>query len=721
MFFTSELLSRRDSGFGLLWLAATLGARSSFKKLPKRDVMGADITQLCGLITEPAEPLALRLSSNLMVGVARVYKVKHDIFLGDVNACFASLKKAVRDLHALSASSSHLQMGQPFVRPEAVTVRLDPAMALGLNLDDFLGDWQDILGAQVEAESDDDDEYGRPKKKAKSRDRRPLPHLEMGRAAMHTLEENLEQIMSGSFDVSFWDGPPGEQEAFSSSMDDGFGFGDGEDFDLGDELAKELGEGWASAPVRPRLSVGEELHAHSDQAHVDIGPIQEENFALTELMQPLGTDDVPRSRPPSARKRNFDEMSAEMPPESPGLRSPIVLTPTPPWATDGDVARLGNTAVEWTAEEPIPGGGAEPVPKKIKRVRLQLDARTELTDEELKTARARYAESQEVIRRSIEDRKLEKEGAHLISQMLYGVPQILKAPTLVDFWTDNFKVLVEARSGALHIKTTGELPERYHRVSESPRKTPEGFPERDQVYEIDAAMIDDLGKVEPRAFDEGHQRSSEEPGQARHASIGSFPAGSAFELGRNVEVKTDSHKSSLFPWDNAGLSSSVAGAPFDMGSDRISIGRDDIRLKDISTATGRNSGRESPLVPGQNSGPGILGFSPGTFGRTGSQINDSFEFDVPASSPLRRNVPGAEPDLITLERNSYNFLEYVKMQLQTVQQPWEGIAFNNVAPRETSTRHVAAAAFYHCLVLTTKGVLRVNQLGAYGDIMIKLT
>ena len=55
-----------------IWrLAATLGARSSFKKLPKRDVMGADIIQLCGLITEPAEPLALRLSSNLMVGVAR--------------------------------------------------------------------------------------------------------------------------------------------------------------------------------------------------------------------------------------------------------------------------------------------------------------------------------------------------------------------------------------------------------------------------------------------------------------------------------------------------------------------------------------------------------------------------------------------------------------------------------------------------------------------------
>jgi hypothetical protein len=42
--------------------------------------------------------------------------VKHDIFLGDINACFISLKKAVRDLHALSASSAHLQMGQPIAR-----------------------------------------------------------------------------------------------------------------------------------------------------------------------------------------------------------------------------------------------------------------------------------------------------------------------------------------------------------------------------------------------------------------------------------------------------------------------------------------------------------------------------------------------------------------------------------------------------------------------------
>jgi hypothetical protein len=52
-------------------LAATLGAKSSFKKLPKRDVLTADIAGLCKAIKDPLEPLALRLSSNLMVGVVR--------------------------------------------------------------------------------------------------------------------------------------------------------------------------------------------------------------------------------------------------------------------------------------------------------------------------------------------------------------------------------------------------------------------------------------------------------------------------------------------------------------------------------------------------------------------------------------------------------------------------------------------------------------------------
>ena len=55
-------------------LAATLGSKSTLKKLTKKSVMTADLSQLCENIAHPNEPLALRLSATLLTGAARVYK-----------------------------------------------------------------------------------------------------------------------------------------------------------------------------------------------------------------------------------------------------------------------------------------------------------------------------------------------------------------------------------------------------------------------------------------------------------------------------------------------------------------------------------------------------------------------------------------------------------------------------------------------------------------------
>lgn len=73
----------------------------------------------------------------------------------------------------------------------------------------------------------------------------------------------------------------------------------------------------------------------------------------------------------------------------------------------------------------------------------------------------------------------------------------------------------------------------------------------------------------------------------------------------------------------------------------------------------------------------------------------------------------SEMNLITLERNSFNFLEhvfpgsdvmqtyfprrYTRMQQNTLPNITEGLSFDTVVPKDTSTRHVAASAFYHCL------------------------
>lgn len=89
-----------------------------------------------------------------------------------------------------------------------------------------------------------------------------------------------------------------------------------------------------------------------------------------------------------------------------------------------------------------------------------------------KVARAKYLESQNIIRREILTKKLEKNSGRIIEQLVWGVPKGSKfglgiepitysghwldffqveAQGLIDFWQENFKVQVEARSGALRI------------------------------------------------------------------------------------------------------------------------------------------------------------------------------------------------------------------------------------------------------------------------------
>ncbi|KAG8713540.1 isopentenyl-diphosphate delta-isomerase idi1 [Ceratobasidium sp. 423] len=144
MFFTPELLAKRDSGIGLLWMAATLG-KTSIGKLNRRNVLSANIIKLCELVAEPAEPLALRLSSNLLVGVVRVYKVKHDIFLSEVTTCFTTLKRTILEINAAETSAA-INLTSGSVRPDTITLNVpEPGMAMGLEMDFSHFMWQDFM------------------------------------------------------------------------------------------------------------------------------------------------------------------------------------------------------------------------------------------------------------------------------------------------------------------------------------------------------------------------------------------------------------------------------------------------------------------------------------------------------------------------------------------------------------------------------------------------
>jgi len=174
-----------------------------------------------------------------------------------------------------------------------------------------------------------------------------------------------------------------------------------------------------------------------------------------------------------------------------------------------------------------------------------------------------------------------------------------------------------------------------------------------------------------------------------------------------------SQRSSLFPWDNAGASSSNgnaadAGLP---GSENF-VEHVDVRLRSNSL-----SHRDSSIVPSQRGSIviGGIGFSPVLSGR-GSQVigelDFAFEVENVPEEP-QQETQKSDLNLITLERNSYNFLEYAKMQYQTLHKPNGQLTFETVVPNLSSTRHVAAAAFYHCLVLATKDLIHLEQRNPY--------
>lgn len=74
MFYEQAILTNKKDGMGVIWLAATLGSKHSVRRIQKRDYLSVDVSKACRAIVTPTEPLALRTSSSLMVGVSRVFE-----------------------------------------------------------------------------------------------------------------------------------------------------------------------------------------------------------------------------------------------------------------------------------------------------------------------------------------------------------------------------------------------------------------------------------------------------------------------------------------------------------------------------------------------------------------------------------------------------------------------------------------------------------------------
>ncbi|EJD04134.1 uncharacterized protein FOMMEDRAFT_155258 [Fomitiporia mediterranea MF3/22] len=729
MFFSTELLSKRDNGFGLLWLvkeallAATLGSKSSFKKLPRRSIQTADIPQLCDLISHPSEPLALRLSSNLMVGVA----------------------------------SSRL-VHNPDTSPDALTLTADPAVAIAFEFDAFDANWADLstFSTQRQRDAEEDDEFTlegqRSKAKPKGKSKTSLIPSETARANLHTLDESHELLLSTSFEAngSFLAGfDPSSSQVdpamrFGSFAFDDNLFGAGDHFDLGlgdigDELARELGEGWgADAP-----NVSFDVPMQNDgQDGFDMF-LDPDGYNPNEQ---VAAKDA-KSKSVQGRKRPFVESDKENLP--PALNNDQAPTPrsilthlsqaSAPRSFAEELIAIDNLAEFPKAVEGHPTTGDHATRKK-KKVRILLDGRIELTDEELKAARADYVNDQRAIRRDMERKKFEKDGTKALEDLIWGIPEgcekfflpcwfcsliptlqlLLQLLSTFGLKSSNYKWNLDPEI-FIQLTLAYERPTKRRKkasITEGPHNQQDifdgaGYFGGDDYQPMDFGMGSympplscvnlpisralDVDFNAPVNFgDATRLRSSEEPERGRDA------AAPTSHFGLDVEALNPSsgtQRTAFFPWDNAAGTSSSAGAGFvpvgDKGSDRLSLDKVDVR---IQRSRSRSGSREASFsaARSQNGSLAGLNFRMSPSGQHGSGFGDDFQFDVTNDRVPAQDTQEAE-NVVTIERTSYNFLEYCKMQAQVLPSGQTSLAFSDVVPSTTSSRRVAAAAFHHCL------------------------
>ncbi|KAK0550277.1 R8 protein [Tilletia horrida] len=136
MFYNLELLNKPKSRLGIVWLAATIGNRSSFKKLSKSDIGSVDLVKICQQLAAPDEAMALRLSSQLLYGTVKIYDQQLDSLQKAAEAMQLALKRSF--LQSTMQTSKTEVLGLKVAAPKDITLgKIKSAGAITLKPNEY--------------------------------------------------------------------------------------------------------------------------------------------------------------------------------------------------------------------------------------------------------------------------------------------------------------------------------------------------------------------------------------------------------------------------------------------------------------------------------------------------------------------------------------------------------------------------------------------------------
>ncbi|KAB5528826.1 putative sister chromatid cohesion protein [Coniochaeta sp. 2T2.1] len=132
MFYSHEILTSTQYGVATIWLVATIGPRSHTRKITRKAIQGVNIPRACDTIIQPGAPIALRLQSNLLYGVSRVYDQQCTYMLTDVEKVQSHMQTFYR---VWGTSNIDPQAGK--AKRDQLIIVDDPTFDLNFNLPDF--------------------------------------------------------------------------------------------------------------------------------------------------------------------------------------------------------------------------------------------------------------------------------------------------------------------------------------------------------------------------------------------------------------------------------------------------------------------------------------------------------------------------------------------------------------------------------------------------------
>ncbi|ORY86925.1 Rec8 like protein-domain-containing protein [Protomyces lactucae-debilis] len=690
MFYQQNLLTDKKSGLGVVWLAATLGNKSHVRKLQKRDILSVDVPKACAYLQAPPQPLALRTSSSLMVGVARVLDQQYTFFYADVSQAHTKLRQQLMSMSEKDPATLELPR-QARSRMDAVTLPDDPMFDLDFANQgalDFLNhDLEDLMKMDMTKDDNFSNLSARHTSEASGLPSGASPSISLpGGFSSHDLPPpSRSRTGLGNLDLHGLL----EEETDPLGPD---GAGDMLDFEfdnLGQMQDVEPTQGGDFEPSEKRSVEDESTLYDVDRVRkkprVDVDPLgvfneQDEDRAAG-LFGDYGMSPLPlaQSTPrPDGGAREFDFF------DDAGMD---VLVPE-----DGQAAVAATAATK----------------KRRHTSRVLDDQEIQVPTATMVAWREDYETRMATLNKRRKLRKDEMDKQTF--QLIWGFNHALLHPDLTTLYCKN-------PYAAQRAPTTYD-----QRANTPPLVEFDNQPEYPMNFDMDAPGIGDFDGADVEI---GRRAPSQDPADT-----------------------VLSIRQQTLPWNisRTDRTPSVGGRDYGSvehgraGSLGTPVPFSFMETPQPASALGGSNARRGTLRPGSRlSSAAVAGIG-------GLERLDSL--DAPADLSIDNILDNAGDDpssgltnraagvgqgidtqmandsqflLSTLQQESYNFFEYTRERIaqhDSVDGQEGAILFENLVEPKTSDRFVASQAFSHVLLLASKGAIHVTQEVPYGSIMV---